>query len=210
MLLKLKVCGMREPMNIKELIGLSPDYIGFIFYEKSSRYVKKTDNLDVIHSIPSSIKRVGVFVKEPIASLREKVEAYQLDFVQLHGGESLEYCIQVKGTGVGIIKVFSVQDTLDFDEIRRFDEVADYFLFDTKTPAYGGSGKKFDWDMLRGYDMQTPYFLSGGIGMEDMSDIKVREFPGLMALDVNSKFEDSPGLKNIESLQVLKDKMTNK
>ncbi len=195
---------MRNPENIRELITLSPDYMGLIFYQKSTRYVEKEDNLSIINSIPGEIKKVGVFVKEEIGKLIEKVKAYQLDYVQLHGGESLAYCQKLKEHGIKIIKVFSVEDSLPVLEIKDFEGVVNYFLFDTKTPLYGGSGKTFDWDILFKYPFKTPYFLSGGIGTEEFRQIKLSDFPGLVAIDINSKVEIKPGFKDIAQIKEVK------
>lgn len=202
-----KVCGMREPENIRELIELSPDFIGFIFYDKSSRYVRNKENFELIRSIPSNIRKVGVFVNESFDCLIEIVEHYQLDFVQLHGGESVDYCEKVKEKGIRLFKVFSVESQLNYETIKSFDGLADYFLFDTKTDKYGGSGKKFNWEILKGYKLKTPYILSGGISIEDIQEIDRNKFPGLAALDVNSKFELKPALKNISLLKELKNKI---
>ncbi|MEL6560347.1 MAG: phosphoribosylanthranilate isomerase [Bacteroidota bacterium] len=204
-----KVCGMREPENIRELIEVGPDFIGFIFYDKSSRFVGESDNIDVINSLPPRSKKVGVFVNEAYETLLQHVKTYGLDFVQLHGGESPQYCKKVKDEGIKIIKVFSVGEKLDMDLIRTFDGLATYFLFDTKTPKYGGSGVQFDWTILKDYDLETPYFLSGGIGIEDIQKIDRKDFPGLTGLDVNSRFEIEPGLKNITAVKELKNKITS-
>lgn len=204
-----KVCGMREPENIRQLIEIGPDFIGFIFYDKSSRFVGQSDNMDVINSLPPNSKKVGVFVNENHETLLQNVRAYGLDFVQLHGGESIEYCEKIKNEGIQIIKVFSVGEKLDMDLIRTFDGLATYFLFDTKTPKYGGSGVQFNWAILKDYDLETPYFLSGGIGIEDIRKIDRKDFPGLAGLDVNSRFEIEPGLKNITAVKELKNKITS-
>ncbi len=194
---------MREPENIQELETLRPDFIGFIFYEKSPRYVAVADNQGVISGLDSSIKKVGVFVKEPIESLISLVSEFDLDFVQLHGGEDLDYCKEVKKAGTKIIKVFSVKDQLPLEQIHEFEEVVEYFLFDTKTPEYGGSGLHFDWSILNDYNSDKPFLLSGGIRNEDLDEIMKLDIPQLFALDVNSKYESAPGVKNIELIKEL-------
>lgn len=194
---------MREPENIQELETLQPDFIGFIFYEKSPRYMAVADNQSVISGIDTSIKKVGVFVKEPIESLISKVSEFDLDFVQLHGGEDLDYCNEVRNAGIKIIKVFSVKDQLPLEQIHEFEEVVEYFLFDTKTPDYGGSGLHFDWNILNDYNSDKPFLLSGGIRNEDLVEIMKLDIPQLFALDVNSKYESAPGLKNIELIKEL-------
>lgn len=202
-----KVCGMREPENIRELIALGPDFIGFIFYDKSSRYVKQRENIESIKAISPKNKKVGVFVNEDIDALLQAVKAYKLDFVQLHGGESPHYCEKVRNFGISIIKVFSIEYELDMDLIKSFEGLATYYLFDTKTLNYGGSGVQFNWDILKEYNLKTPYFLSGGIGIDDIQKIDRNKFPGLAGLDVNSRFETEPGLKNISAVKELKNKI---
>ena len=194
---------MKNPQNINEAAQLNPDFMGFIFYKKSPRYLVNEPNMDSIQSIDRSIQTVGVFVNEPIESLESLVNTYQLDFVQLHGGESIDYCSKVKSLGIKLIKVFSVEDSIPMEEIKFYKEVVDYFLFDTKTPQYGGSGAHFDWSILEDYNLDVPFFLSGGIKLEDLETIKNLELPMLFAIDVNSKFETAPGLKNIELLREL-------
>lgn len=194
---------MREPENIQELETLRPDFIGFIFYEKSPRYMAIADNRKTISGIDSSIKKVGVFVKEPIESLISKVSEFDLDLVQLHGGEDLDYCKEVKKSGIKIIKVFSVKDQLPLEQIQEFEEVVAFFLFDTKTPDYGGSGSHFDWSILNHYNSDKPFLLSGGIKNEDLDEIMKLDIPQLFALDVNSKYESAPGVKNIELIKEL-------
>lgn len=194
---------MREPENIQELETLGPDFIGFIFYEKSPRYVAVADNQGIISRIDTSINKVGVFVNEPIESLFSTVTEFDLDYVQLHGGEDLDYCKEVEKAGVKIIKVFSVMDQLPLAQIQEFEEVVEYFLFDTKTPEYGGSGRHFDWNILNDYNSDKPFLLSGGIKNEDLDEIMKLDIPHLFALDVNSKYESAPGVKNIELIKEL-------
>ncbi|MGB3464163.1 MAG: phosphoribosylanthranilate isomerase [Cyclobacteriaceae bacterium] len=202
--LSLKVCGMREPDNIAGLVKIAPDFIGLIFYPKSARYVRNLDNREAIASIPEHINRVGVFVNDTLESVIKTVDDYQLDYVQLHGGESTEYCRSLKSQGIKIIKVFSVQDKLNMQLLKTFEGEVDYYLFDTKTSTYGGSGKTFDWSILKDYEMNTPYFLSGGIGLDELKKLDRSQFPKLVGLDVNSKFEDNPGHKNLERVEILK------
>jgi phosphoribosylanthranilate isomerase len=202
--LKLKVCGMREAENVQALVGLMPDFIGMIFYEKSPRCI---DNPDVAKIIPASIKKVGVFVNADLGDILDKIKTYQLDFVQLHGDETPEIASQLKTKGIGVIKVFSVVTELPIAEMKPFEGIVDYFLFDTKTPAYGGSGHKFDWQILKQYDSTTPFFLSGGIDLDDLNEVKSLALPQLYAIDVNSRFEIRPGFKDIEKLNALKNEL---
>jgi phosphoribosylanthranilate isomerase len=214
--MKIKVCGMRDSENISSLIALSPDFIGFIFYRKSSRYVTDFPQVE----IPSTIKKVGVFVNEKLDEVLKMVINYQLDCVQLHGNETAEYCQKLRQfsyTNIGIdssspyfeiIKAFSVADDFDFTKTVSYQNNCDYLLFDTKGKDYGGNGVKFNWKILKKYKYKTPYFLSGGIGLEEKKELKEflrrPESNYCVAVDVNSRFEISPGVKNIEKLKEFK------
>ncbi len=193
---------MRDPENIRELIRLKPDFIGFIFYHKSPRFVAELDE-DLIARIPLSIKKVGVFVNEDIETVLELYEKYGLDYVQLHGDEDLEYSQELKKHGVGIIKVFHVLDSLPYSLVS-YSEYSDYFLFDTATPDYGGSGRHFDWSILKTYNLDTPVLLSGGIESKDMREVTKLGIKNLVGIDVNSRFEISPAMKDINRIQELK------
>ena len=219
MQLKLKICGMREPDNIEEITALQPDYLGLIFYDKSPRFVK-----DLIAEIPSEIKKTGVFVDAFKEMILEKVIKFRLAAIQLHGNESPEFCQQLKeylsdeNLSVEVIKVFGVKDDFNFDNLDPYEGVADFYLFDTKGKNKGGNGISFNWNILRNYPSRTPFFLSGGIGQEEVSAIKelYKDFQELgkqelfYALDVNSKFEDAPGLKNVKKLQLFREKLFSK
>ncbi|WP_299683019.1 phosphoribosylanthranilate isomerase [uncultured Dokdonia sp.] len=186
--------------NTQEVAALQPDYLGFIFYEKSPR------NFDgEIQMLPNGIKKVGVFVDASIAFAKAQIEKYNLDIIQLHGNESPEYIQELKNvisSAVEIWKVFSIKDTFNFERLTPYEGLVNAFLFDTKGKAKGGNGYTFDWSVLKKYTSETPFVLSGGIGLEEIDNIK--EILGtnlpILALDVNSKFEDKPGLKNIEQL----------
>jgi phosphoribosylanthranilate isomerase len=205
--MKLKVCGMK--LNTAEVAALKPDYLGFIFWEPSTRYFDGK-----IPRIPEGIKKVGVFVDAPIDEIIEKVSCYNLEVIQLHGKESAEYCqviskaLKTKSDKIGIIKVFSIKSDFDFGQLNDYELVCDYYLFDTKGKLPGGNGYTFDWSVLKKYTSTKPYFLSGGIGLKDGENI--REFMELPeseychAIDVNSKFELEPGLKKIEELKKFK------
>lgn len=214
---KIKICGMKYPDNIGDIAMLQPDYLGFIFYEKSSRFFRGT-----IPELPSSIKKVGVFVDAMIENIIEKVEKYDLDLVQLHGKESPEFCKELHGlltkvdrtenaeipAFAGIMKVFSIKDHFNFDELIPYESVCDYFLFDTKGKLPGGNGYTFNWKVLKDYPSTKPYFLSGGIGLEEADNIaeflRKQESEYCQAIDVNSKFEIEPGLKDSKKLEVFK------
>ena len=196
-MLKIKICGMKYPENIKEVAALLPDYLGFIFWEKSAR------NFDgVIPELPDSIKKTGVFVNETIENVLEKVIKNDLHAVQLHGKETVEYCSELKSklnVNIEIIKVFSILDDFNFDVLKPFETVADFFLFDTKGKLPGGNGTTFDWTVLEKYPSQKPFFLSGGIGLDEMDAVTkiLKTNLPIYALDLNSKLEIEPGSKNV-------------
>jgi len=204
---KLKVCGMREADNIVEVASLQPDYMGFIFYEKSKRFVG--NDFYVPNNFSSAIRRVGVFVNEKVDAILRQISRYKLDYVQLHGNESPEDCKSLMEK-VGVIKVFSVDSEFDFDKTKPYQLYSDFFLFDTKSESYGGSGESFDWNLLRKYDQQVPFFLSGGLSLNNIRDVKGLKDMNLHSLDVNSGVEISPGLKNIEKIKSIKSIINSK
>lgn len=211
--LSLKVCGMQQPGNMIQVAELQPDYMGLIFYEKSPRYFDGE-----LPEISSEIKKAGVFVNSEIEEIKAKVLKYNLNAIQLHGEENAGYAkdlkgeLQKSGNTPEIIKVFSVGDDFDFQQIKPFEGIADYFLFDTKGKLRGGNGTEFDWQILKNYPSDTPFFLSGGIGPEHgraIAELKNHFYrngkPGLLyAVDVNSKFELKPGLKKLKELKDFK------
>ncbi|MFT5231725.1 MAG: phosphoribosylanthranilate isomerase [Saprospiraceae bacterium] len=207
---KLKICGMKH--NVAQVAALQPDYLGFIFYTKSSR-----DYEDDVLNISEKIKRVGVFVDAPISFILKKIKAFKLDVIQLHGDESVFYINEInqnilnlptrvkQENGVEVWKVFSVDDHFDFSKILVYENVVDKYLFDTKGKDKGGNGFAFNWRVLNDYPSTKPFILSGGISLENISEVKEllqTDLP-IHAIDVNSKFEDSPGLKNVEKLKKL-------
>ena len=215
--MKLKVCGMK--LNTLEVATLDPDYLGFIFWEPSKRYFEGT-----IPKLPASIKKVGVFVDAPLEEILKKVDTYDLQAVQLHGKESPEFCIDLKKINIDrskaleesnleIIKVFSIKDDFDFSILTSYENVCDYFLFDTKGKLPGGNGFTFSWEVLKSYPSSKPYFLSGGIGLDEIE--KIREFQQrpeskyCHAIDINSKFESEPGLKDVKKLKEFKEVLSN-
>ena len=226
--MKLKVCGMKYVENIEQIVGLKPDYLGFIFYEKSKRNFE-----GIIPEFSKSIKKTGVFVNEYIEIIISLVEEYRLDAIQLHGDESLEYVADLKNqlkerrtlfldenkqikkkknkhyiseNEVELIKVFGIKDDFNFDYLKPYLEVVDFFLFDTKGKERGGNGTKFDWSILKKYPFRKPFFLSGGIGIEDVEAVQeiIKSNLPIYALDINSKFELKPGLKNINEVKNFK------
>ena len=204
--MRLKICGMKYQENITEVAQLQPDYLGFIFYEKSSRFFD-----GVIPTLPESIKKVGVFVDQKVEFISGKIEKHNLSVIQLHGHESPETCRLLKSTGAEVIKVFSIKDTFDFSVLTPYEDACDYYLFDTKGQLPGGNGYTFNWEVLKNYPSTKPYFLSGGIGLDEIETIKDflkrKESQYCHAIDVNSKFEIEAGLKNIELLTEFKSQL---
>ena len=197
--LAIKICGMKFPENLLAVVALRPDFMGFIFYPKSPRYAEPLD-IETINSIPKSIKKIGVFVNESLENILTVVYKYNLDGVQLHGSENVEICRKLKDTGLLVLKAFPIADAYNFNVTKTYEGACDYFLFDTKTEAYGGSGVKFDWQILNKYKGQTPFLLSGGIAADDSEAILKIEHPKFAGIDLNSKFEISPGFKNVKLL----------
>ncbi len=207
MKLNLKVCGMKDPENIRNVASLLPDLMGFIFYKNSPRYVG--DDF-VLPAISPQIIKTGVFLNEPLKSIFEKIEKYNLQAVQLHGNESPEICSLLRPF-VKVIKAFGLFRGFDFKKLGNFEGKCDFFLFDSKTPEFGGSGISFNQDLLNNYHGPVPFFISGGIDEEKTNKILLNksQFQNLFGIDVNSKFEISPGLKNSEKLKSLQRKINN-
>ncbi|WP_336093937.1 phosphoribosylanthranilate isomerase [Leeuwenhoekiella sp. CH_XMU1409-2] len=188
--------------NTLEVAQLQPDYLGFIFFEKSKRNYDKAH----IEILPEGIQKVGVFVDASIEFVIDKIKQFQFDVIQLHGSETPEYCKRLQtDSKVELWKVFSIKDHFDFSVLEAYEAVIDKFLFDTKGKEKGGNGYTFDWSVLQDYPSQKPFILSGGIGLEEIpavNELKKTALP-LAGIDVNSKFEDKPGLKNIDLLKSL-------
>ncbi|WP_034229538.1 phosphoribosylanthranilate isomerase [Aquimarina pacifica] len=215
--MKLKVCGMKYKDNIKAVAALQPDYLGFIFYEKSPRNFDRE-----IPEIPNNIKKTGVFVDASINFILKKQQQYHFRAIQLHGNETAEFCNRLRSelsilsdppkpldsnqSTTEIFKVFSIKDQFDFDTLKSYEGSVDFFLFDTKGKEKGGNGYTFDWSVLEKYPSTTPFILSGGIGLDEINKVKAILKTGLpiYGIDVNSKFETKPGLKNIEDLKEFK------
>lgn len=185
---------MKYSDNIIELNRLPLDYMGMIFFPKSPRYMELQQMPDI------NIKRVGVFVDAEMEYIEEKMNQYDLDMIQLHGNESPETCKELMKT-IDVIKAFNICEITDFDQTKNYENHCNYFLFDTKTGQHGGSGKKFDWQLLDSYTGNTCFFLSGGISVNDVKSIKSIKHPLFYGIDLNSRFETKPGLKNIQLLQ---------
>ena len=199
--MKLKICGMTYPDNLSAVAQLQPDYLGFIFYEKSPRYMVGTLLPEVVQSLPSATQRTGVFVNATTDYMLAMAERYGLHALQLHGDESPEQCDVLKKQGYTIIKVVSLgTEEFDFSTLTPYQPVVDFFLFDTKGKQPGGNGQTFNWDVLRDYSLDTPFFLSGGIGPDQVDAVRQLSLPQLHALDVNSRFETEPGRKDVNRL----------
>ena len=208
----IKVCGMREPENVRQVAGLNIHWIGFIFYNKSPRSVDKgqlTVNnfncpLSIVHC---PLKRVGVFVNATVEQMLEAVINYKLDYLQLHGNETPELCYSLQKRGISLIKAFSIETKEDLKKVSDYEGRVDFFLFDTKCAGYGGSGKSFDWSVLANYTGDTPFILSGGINPDSVAAIKSFTHPQLAGIDLNSGFEIEPGLKDIDKLNTFIQKL---
>ncbi|MBQ8948384.1 MAG: phosphoribosylanthranilate isomerase [Prevotella sp.] len=197
--LLVKVCGMRDAENIREVEALGIDLMGFIFWPKSSRYVSEHPAY-----LPRQAKRVGVFVDADIDDIRQRVQDYRLDFIQLHGHESPDFVRQLRSVcgDTAIIKAFNIATTEDLFQTESYEGLVDYFLFDTKGKSVGGNGEKFDWSVLDAYHGHTPFLLSGGIGPDDAERVTTFLTSHKCAgIDLNSRFELAPGLKDIHQLK---------
>ena len=193
---------MKLTSNIIEVSKINPDYMGFIFWEKSKRFFNGN-----IPNISENIKKTGVFVDSPINVILNKIKKHNLNAIQLHGDESIDFCKKIKLlTDIEIIKVFKVNDNFNFNKILSFDKVCDYYLFDTKGKLPGGNGFHFDWEILKKYPYKKKFFLSGGIGLLDIYNLKkiLKLNLPIHAIDVNSKFELRNGIKNVNDLSNFK------
>ena len=193
---------MKERENIQALLELNPDYIGFIFYVRSKRFVGGQFDPSVTAIVPADTGKVGVFVNADPDDIIQKTDQYGLDYAQLHGNESAAYCAKLAKKGIQIIKAFSVDDKLSFSGMNEYDDCCRYFLFDTRTPSVGGSGKKFNWEVMKDYVFTKSFFLSGGIGPDDAGVIAGLSHLNIHALDINSRFELSPGKKDIVMIKI--------
>ena len=205
--MKIKICGLKFKSNILGLSKLEPDYMGFVFWEKSKRLViGSTPNLS-----QTKIKKTGVFVNADFEKIKDKVRVHKLEAIQLHGLESPEFCEKIKDLGVEIIKAFSIDENFNFNVLEKYELCSDYFLFDTKGKSPGGNGISFDWEILRNYKYEKKFFLSGGISIESINAIKkIKKLSlPLFCVDINSRFELNPGEKNIELIKSFKNRLEN-
>ncbi len=200
-MIRVKVCGMTDPLNVRQISEVKPDFLGFIFYPGSKRYVGENPDPGLFRNIPSGIGKTGVFADESNRRIREMASMAGLAVVQLHGKESVESCSELKASGLIVIKVFKISQDFSFSILMQYTTGCDYFLFDTKSDIAGGSGKKFDWQRLEDYKINKPFFLSGGIDPSDSMIIRSLRNKGLYAVDINSRFEISPGVKDVEKVK---------
>lgn len=202
----IKVCGMRDPENIRQVAALDIQLMGFIFYKASKRYTKF-----VPEKLPSGIKKVGVFVNDNVSAIVSNAKKYGLDFLQLHGNESPDLCKELQGYGLQVIKAFSIESKADLLQTIDYMDCCDYFLFDTKCSGHGGSGKSFDWSVLSSYAGDTPFLLSGGINPDSVEELLLFSHKQWVGIDINSGFETAPAIKDagkiknfIEKISILK------
>lgn len=195
--MKIKICGLRD--NFLEVAALKPDFLGLIFYEKSPRFVPQNVDNKLKQKTFGS-QKVGVFVNESEEKILEIIKEFNLDFVQLHGSETPDFCEKIREK-IPVIKAFGISSKEDLFAAKKYYQSVDYLLFDTKTSGFGGSGRKFDWSVLREEEIQKPFLLSGGIDLDVLDEIKALKIKNLVGVDLNSRFEISPTLKDIESLQ---------
>ena len=199
---------MTEEQNLQSLLEISPDYVGVIFYPKSPRSVAKFNSKSLLKAkFPEKVKKTGVFVNELPRKIIQKAGEFNLDLIQLHGEEGAVQCAEIKNKGFGVIKAFPIGQNFNFDKLIPYIEVVDYFLFDTKGKNYGGNGASFDWGILKTYPFKKSFFLSGGIDMSSIEKLKKIAHLPIHALDINSRFETKPGLKNISEISEFKDKL---
>ena len=195
----IKVCGMRDSENIAEVERLDADWMGFIFYSKSPRHVSIRPEY-----LPSGCKRVGVFVDANPLRILSQVNAFKFDMVQLHGHEDVSYCHDIRSvlpSSTQIIKMVAVTEPDDLKGLEAYEEYVDYFLFEPRRQGYGGSGRQFDWQLLSHYTGSKPFHLSGGIGPEDADKVLSFSHPRFVGIDLNSRFESAPGVKDIQTLK---------
>ncbi len=199
--LKIKVCGMRDTENIRSVAELKPDFMGFVFHRPSPRYVGDLPGERMFVSFPEDCIKTGVFVDSDMDTILLRVKIFGLHAVQLHGNETPETCYRLKERGIRVIKAFRMDDNTDFTLMEDYLSCTDYYLFDTATSVSGGSGIRFNWELLDKYQLDHPFFLSGGLGVEDAERILTMKNKALAGVDVNSRFETSPGVKDTDKLR---------
>jgi phosphoribosylanthranilate isomerase len=197
--MKIKVCGLKHQNNIKAIAALTPDYMGFICYAPSPRYATNLQ-VETLAALPETIYKTAVFVNEDAETITKLIDTYHFDAIQLHGNEGPEFCGSFRNK-VTVIKAFGVDNNFSFERLDQYAGSVDYFMFDTMTAQHGGSGQVFDWSLLDKYKLDTPFFLSGGLSPENIAGVKDIKHPQFYGVDLNSKFEVEPGLKDINKLK---------
>lgn len=197
-MIKLKICGMKHPANIEAVAALHPDYMGFIFYKNSPRYAG--DKFTVEQEYEAT-ETVGVFVNERTGEILKRLNDIKSTTAQLHGDETPAQCDELRSRGIEVIKVFSVDEAFNFEKTKEYQDVANYFLFDTKGKLYGGNARTFDWSILEKYDQNVPFFLSGGLNPDNVKVLARLDGMNIHAIDLNSGVEDEPGLKNVDKIK---------
>ncbi len=197
--MKIKVCGLKYPDNIADVAALSPDYMGFICYSRSPRFIGELDE-EVLTTLPDHILKTGVFVNASVERVNKTMNKYAFEAVQLHGVESPEFCAMLRSKVI-VIKAFGIDEDFDFGRLDAYRNKVDFFLFDTKTPSHGGSGVTFNWDVLNRYTGDTSFFLSGGLSLDNLQVVGSIKHPMLHGVDLNSKIESAPAIKDIEKLK---------
>ena len=201
--MKIKVCGLRDAENLKQIAALNPDFVGFIFYDQSPRFVGEELDEEAVKSLPRSIRKVGVFVNASPDYILRSVKKYDFQYVQLHGSETPEYCRSLRNRGISLIKAFRVDESFNFSMLNNFKAHCDFFLFDAKGDQPGGNGVTFDWSILNRYDNEKPFFISGGIGLDNLNQLEALKGMKLYGVDVNSQVETAPGVKDVEKVKEL-------
>lgn len=209
-MIRVKVCGLVNPLNIMAVAESGPDFMGFIFYQHSPRYVGEEAESRLVMNLGPVTKKAGVFVDESIDIIVKISKLTGLDLVQLHGNESSVYCSELRSYGLSVIKAFNIGNEFNFETLIRYQTACDYFLFDTKSEKPGGSGRKFDWGKIDEYSLDKPFFISGGIGPEDVDIIKSITAKGFFGVDINSRFETAPGFKDPELVKTFIGEIKNK
>lgn len=196
--MKIKVCGLKDPENIKAVAALSPDYMGFICYGLSPRFIAGLEP-ELLEALPATIYKTAVFVNESKETIDNLINQFDFNAIQLHGEESPEFSHSFKHK-VKVFKAFGVDGNFDFNQLGPYSNSVDYFMFDTKTEGYGGSGKTFNWDILQQYNLDKPFFLCGGISLDNLGKVAEIKHPQFYGVDLNSRFETEPGKKDVEKL----------
>lgn len=202
---KFKICGITERTDIRGIVELNPDFLGFIFFSGSPRNILNRVDIFPFSLIPERISKVAVFVNAKTSTIEKITQRYSFGYVQLHGNEKPEQCKEIK-CFAKVIKAFRISNTLPHD-LKRYEDSCDYFLFDSYGNNFGGNGVSFNHDMLLRYDLAVPFFLSGGIGLDNYKCLSYFKHSRLFAIDVNSKFEIEPGLKDVNKLNQFLNKM---